>query len=51
MCANFDLHLEKLNVKTAFIHRKLEEKTYMLQSKGFIETSKENLVYKLNKSL
>jgi len=51
MCAIFDLHLEQLDVKTAFFHGELEEEIYMLQLEGFVETGKENLVCKLNKSL
>jgi ATP-binding cassette subfamily B (MDR/TAP) protein 1 len=51
MCAIFDLHLEKLDVKTAFLHGELEEEIYMLQPEGFAEIGKENLVCRLNKSL
>ncbi|KAH9659018.1 hypothetical protein KPL70_023705 [Citrus sinensis] len=51
MCAIFDLHLEQLDVKTAFLHGELEEEIYMLQPEGFVETGKENLVCRLNKSL
>ncbi|KAH9722967.1 Integrase catalytic domain-containing protein [Citrus sinensis] len=40
-----------LDVKTAFLHRELEEEIYMLQPEGFAETGKENLVCRLNKSL
>ena len=38
-------------MKTAFLHGELEEEIYMLQQEGFAETSKENLVYRLNKFL
>ncbi|KAL0552269.1 hypothetical protein IC582_011377 [Cucumis melo] len=51
MCATFDLHLEKLDVKTAFLHGDLEEEIYMLQPEGFEAKGKENLVCRLNKSL
>ncbi|KAH9762162.1 Integrase catalytic domain-containing protein [Citrus sinensis] len=51
ICATFDLHLEHLDVKTAFLHGELEEEIYMLQPEGFAETGKENLVCRLNKSL
>nr|GEW83047.1 Gag-Pol polyprotein [Tanacetum cinerariifolium] len=51
MCAAYDLHLEQLDVKTAFLYRNLEEEIYMLQPEGFKQKGKENLVCKLNKSL
>lgn len=51
MCATFDLYLEQLDVKTAFLHGELEEEIYMLQPEGFEEQGKENLVCRLNKSL
>ena len=31
-----NLHLEKLDVKTAFLHGDLEESLYMIQPEGFI---------------
>ncbi|KAE8711089.1 Retrovirus-related Pol polyprotein from transposon TNT 1-94 [Hibiscus syriacus] len=51
MCATLNLHLEQLDVKTAFLHGNLEEEIYMLQPEGFEEKEKKNLVCKLNKSL
>jgi hypothetical protein len=46
-----NLHLEQLDVKTAFLHSDLEEDIYMRQPQGFIVQGKENLVCKLRKSL
>lgn len=51
MCATFDLHLEQLDVKTAFLHGDLKDEIYMLQPEGFEEKGKENLVCRLTKSL
>ncbi|GJW70144.1 retrovirus-related pol polyprotein from transposon TNT 1-94 [Tanacetum coccineum] len=34
MCAKYDLHLEQLDVKTAFLHKNIEEEIYMLQPEG-----------------
>ncbi|GJW01215.1 retrovirus-related pol polyprotein from transposon TNT 1-94 [Tanacetum coccineum] len=51
MCATYDLHLEQLDVKTAFLHGNLEEEIYMLQPEDFKQKGKENLVCRLNKSL
>ncbi|XP_075494785.1 uncharacterized protein LOC142532356 [Primulina tabacum] len=40
-----------LDVKTTFLHRDIEEEIYMVPSEGFAEKGKENLVFRLNKSL
>ena len=46
-----NLHLEQLDVKTAFLHGDLEEDIYMQQPEGFTMQGKENQVCKLKKSL
>ncbi len=45
------LFLEQMDVKTAFLHRDLEEDIYMHQPEGFEVPEKEDLVCKLTKSL
>ncbi|KAL5783223.1 hypothetical protein ACOSP7_008252 [Xanthoceras sorbifolium] len=49
--ASENLHLEQLDVKTAFLHGNLQEEIYMHQPEGFAEKGKENLVCILKKSL
>ncbi|RVW81314.1 Retrovirus-related Pol polyprotein from transposon TNT 1-94 [Vitis vinifera] len=51
MVAAENLHLEQLDVKTAFLHGDLEKDLYMIQPEGFIVQGQENLVCKLRKSL
>ena len=51
MVAKFDLELEQMDVKTAFLYGELEETIYMRQSEGFIIEGKEDFVCKLKKSL
>ncbi|GKB55830.1 retrovirus-related pol polyprotein from transposon TNT 1-94 [Tanacetum coccineum] len=47
-----DLHLEQLDVKTAFLHGDLDEDIYLIQLEGFQSVGKEeNLLCKLKKSL
>ncbi|WCJ18000.1 Transposon Ty1-LR1 Gag-Pol polyprotein [Euphorbia peplus] len=49
--ATQDLHLEQMDVKTAFLHGYLEEEIYMQQPEGFVQPGHEHLVCKLKKSL
>ena len=49
--ATEDFHLEKLDVKTTFLHGDLDEEIYMTQPQGFEVKGKENLVCKLKRSL
>ncbi|KAL4368326.1 hypothetical protein GQ457_05G026720 [Hibiscus cannabinus] len=51
LAATLDLEVEKLDVKTSFLHGDLEEEIYMEQPRGFIVPGKENLVCRLRKSL
>ena len=46
-----NLHLEQLDVKTAFLHRDLEEDLYMYKPEGCVVKNKEDHVCKLKKSL
>ena len=46
-----NLHLEQLDVKTAFLHGDLEEEIYMMQPQGFVVPGKEDWVCRLKKSL
>ncbi|KAE8686874.1 cytochrome P450 71A9-like [Hibiscus syriacus] len=51
LVASWDLHLEQMDVKTAFLHGDLEEQIYMRQPEGFTQPGNEHLVYRLKKSL
>ena len=51
LAASQNLEIERLNVKTTFIHGDLEEEIYMEQPEEFKVKGKENLVCKLKKSL
>jgi len=45
----YDLELEQLDMKTAFLHRDLDEKIFMTKLLGFKAAGKEILLYKLKK--
>ena len=51
LVATFDLKVQKMDVKTTFLHGDLDEEIYMEQPEGFIVKGKKALVFKLNKSL
>ncbi|KAL0289859.1 UNVERIFIED_CONTAM: Retrovirus-related Pol polyprotein from transposon TNT 1-94 [Sesamum angustifolium] len=51
LVASWDLHLEQMDVKIAFLHGDLEEQIYMEQLNGFTQPGYEHLVFKLKKSL
>jgi hypothetical protein len=51
LVALFDLELEQMDVKMAFLHGELEEKIYMKQLEGYVVEGKENHVCLLKKSL
>jgi len=51
VAAAFDFEVEKMDVKTKFLHRDLEEEIYMKQPEGFVVKGKKELVCKLKKSL
>ena len=50
LVAQFDLELQQLDVKTAFLHGDLEETIYMDQPEGFLAEGKEDHVCQLKKS-
>ena len=47
----FDLELQQMDVKTAFLNGNLKEEVYMKQPEGFSSSDYEHLVCKLNKSI
>jgi len=51
LVAHYDLKLNQMNVKIAFLNGDLEENVYMDQPMGFSVEGKEHMVCKLNKSI
>ncbi|GAA0156232.1 transmembrane signal receptor [Lithospermum erythrorhizon] len=51
LVAYFDLEIEQLDVKTAFLHGNLDEDIFTEQSEGFKIKGKEDMICKLEKSL
>jgi len=47
LVAQYELELDQLDMKTAFLHDDLEEEIYMSQPTGFKTVGKENMVCKL----
>lgn len=46
-----DFELDQLDVKTVFLHGRLDKRIYMNQSKGFEVPKKDNMVCLLKRSL
>ena len=44
LVVKYDIELEQIDVKTAFLHERLEEKIYVKQPEGLIEIGQENKV-------
>ena len=51
LVAHFNLELQQMDVKTAFLNGDLTEDVYMIQPDGFVEKGREHLVCKLRKSI
>ena len=51
LVALFDLELQQLEVKTAFLHGDLDEEIYIEQPEGFVQHRNEKFVCRLKKSL
>ena len=49
--ASDNLHLEKMDVKTTFLHGDLDKEIYMHQLEGFVVQGKEHMVCKLTRIL
>ena len=49
--ALFDLELEQMDVKTAYLHGNLEEKILMSQPEGFEENGHKDFMCLLHKSI
>ena len=51
LAAQRDLKIHQMDVSTAFLNGELNELVYMKQPQGFVESGKENVVCKLNRSI
>jgi hypothetical protein len=50
LATSFDMEIEKMDVKTTFLHGDLEEEIYMKQLEGFVVKGKKYLVCKFKRS-
>lgn len=51
LVANFDLELQRMDVKTSFLNGGVGETIYMIQLKYFVCGNPKSLVYKLKRSI
>ena len=51
LACKYDLELQHINVKGAYLNGKLEEEVFMQQLEGFVKKGKEDMVCRLNKGV
>lgn len=51
LAAQYEMQIEHLDVKTAFLNGDLTETVYMVQPEGFVDKANEKKVYKLHKAI
>lgn len=51
LIAVYDIYLKQMDVKTAFLHSEIQEKIFIAQPEGFVDSKRSDWVYFVKKSL